>query len=196
MELPGQIVRIDLLLVQLIDERPGAILRCSLIGLETSFSAVRLGHEVGVERAGDIGDVHHLGAHRIADLERRHRPRAADVIDLHLALAVRVHLLDEALEVLGKLGALGEGGDRAQRHLLGQDRSVGRGDQPAQSEPGNQHLTHGNPLDCSQTAGMAALFVAVSIKYNRAERWASQTPTVPHPATPRLGRAPAARILG
>jgi hypothetical protein len=118
-ELARQIVRVELLIVQLIDEFPGAVLPLLAHRLGDQFECVRLGHEVGVERARDIGDVHHLGAHRIADLERRHRARTADVVDADDALAVGIHLLDEALEVLGKLRAFRERRDGAQHHLLG-----------------------------------------------------------------------------
>ncbi len=172
MELPRQIIRIELLVVQFVDVGPGAVLALLAHRLADQLEAVGLRHQVGVERAGHIGDVDHLGAHRVADLERRHGARAADVVDLDLPLAGLVHPVDEALEILGELGLLGERRDGTQRHLLG----AGRGRQQAGRKRGENGNSHGTPLCMgSQTAGMAALFLALSIEYNRPGRAASQT---------------------
>jgi hypothetical protein len=104
--------------MQLVDEVPSAVL--ALLGhwLGDQLEAVGLRHQVGVERAGDVRDVDHLGAHRIADLERRHRARTPDVVDAHEALAIGVHFLDEALEVFGKLRAFRESRHGTQRDFL------------------------------------------------------------------------------
>src|SRR6185295_7504986 len=71
------------------------------------------------------GQIDHPALQRIADLERRHRLWAANVVDLHLALAVGIDLVDEALKAAGIKGLLGEGGDGLQRHLLSPHRHGG-----------------------------------------------------------------------
>jgi hypothetical protein len=140
-ELPRQVLRIELLVVQLVDEGPGAVRPLLAHRLGDQLEAVRFRHQVGVERAGHVGDVDHLGAHRVADLERRHRARPADVVDLDLALAGLVDAVDKALEVLRELGLLGEGRHRAQRHLLGLDHARGQHQQCTEYRGG----FHGRP---------------------------------------------------
>ena len=140
-ELARKILRAELLVVQLVDVIPGAVLALLAHRLAVELKTVRLGHEIGVEGARHVGHVDHARAHGIADLERRHCPRAADIVDLDQALAVGVHLLDEALEIARKLGAFGKGGDRAQRDLLGRGRRCCRDKDGA----GDDDRAHGSP---------------------------------------------------
>ena len=58
----------------------------------------RIRHDVGGERTRRVGDVNDTGLECVADLERWHRLRPADVVDLNYPLAVRVDTLDERFE--------------------------------------------------------------------------------------------------
>src|SRR5499426_4127218 len=121
-ELARQVPGIELVIVQLVDVVPGAVAPLLAHRLAEQLEGVGFGDQVAVERAGDVGHVDDARAYGVAHLERRQGARAADIVDLDDALAVAVHLLDEAFEILGELGSLREGGDGPQGDL------VGRGD--------------------------------------------------------------------
>ena len=109
---------------------------------------------------------------------------AADVVDLHQALAVGVHLLDEALESSSRTGLFGKGRDRLQRHLLGLGRSGGKREQARRAKqsfssqfprvgfvsarPWN-HVsgTLGKPKPRHATTRSGALPVQYAVEYNR-----------------------------
>src|SRR5262249_10249099 len=67
-------------------------------------------------------DIDDAGFERVADLERRHGFRSADIVDLKDALAVPIHALDEALEAARIGGVFGKGRNRAQGDVLGRRR--------------------------------------------------------------------------
>src|ERR1043165_4413993 len=117
-ELTGKVLGIELLIVQLVDQFPCAVL--SLFGhrLCDQLEPIGLGHQVCVEGAGDVRDVDDARAYRVAHFKRRHRARPADVIDAQYAHSVGIDLVDEALEVLGKLRAFGKCRHSSESYLL------------------------------------------------------------------------------
>src|SRR5262252_7128262 len=120
-ELPREIPCVELLIVELIDIGPGTFLALLLHRFAEQLLGIRLRHEIREERAGDVRDINHMSAYGVADLEWRHGSRTTDIVDLDYALAVCIHFLDKALEVLGELRAFGERGDRPQGDFLGRD---------------------------------------------------------------------------
>ena len=119
---------------------------------------VGLGHHIGVESAGRICDIDNAGFERVADLERRHGLRSADIVDLKHALAVAIHALDEELETARIGGLFGEGGNRAQGDFLGRCRRCRRNHDRA----GDEGRAHGfSPLRAE------SLLMIRSFKYNR-----------------------------
>ena len=85
-----------------------------------------VGHQPGREGRGGVGHVDHAVAQRVRLLEGGYGLRAADVVDLHDALAFVVDLLDELLEAAREVGAFLEGVDRLQRHFLGDGGAAGQ----------------------------------------------------------------------
>src|SRR3954469_1360190 len=161
-ELARQIVGIEFLVVQLVDVLPGAVLALLAHRLAVELEPVRLRHQVGIERAGHVGDVDHARAHRIAHLERGHRARAADIVDLDHALAVGVHLLDETFEILREFGALGKGRHGPEGDLLG------RGGRCRQNHDhaGDERRAHISLLWNEQRA-CSRYFLIYSFEYNQ-----------------------------
>jgi hypothetical protein len=92
-----------------------AQLRHWLLG---ELPGVAFRHNVGGEGAGGVRDVDDAALQRFADLERRHRLRPADIIDLDLAFAFGVDALDEFLEAARISCFLGKGRNGAKRNFL------------------------------------------------------------------------------
>src|SRR5215472_4211488 len=119
---------------------------------------VGLGHHIGVESPGRIREIDNAGFERVADLERRHGLRSADIVDLKDALAVAIHPLDEELEAARIGGLFGEGGNRAQGDFLGRCRRCHRDHERA----GDEGRAHGiSPLRAE------SLLMIRSFNYNR-----------------------------
>ena len=140
-DLAGQEDGIHLLVVELGHVVEAAVLAQLGHRPLRELPGVRLREHVGVEGAGDVGDVDHAGFERIADLEGRHRLGAADVVDADLALALGVDDVDEALEAARVQRLLGERGDALERHLLGVSCGA-RGRQNQRCRSSGQSVVH------------------------------------------------------
>jgi hypothetical protein len=115
---PPQVLHVALLVPHLVDRLPGAVPALLRDRHLRELEEVRLGHHVGVERAGGHRHVHHAGLHRVADFERGNGPRAADEVDLQEALALGVELLDPGLQALHVDAVLGEGAHEPEGDFL------------------------------------------------------------------------------
>src|SRR5205807_3099322 len=122
----GEIDHVRLLVPDLVDEVVATVLAqlaCRKLG---KLQRIGLRHDVRVERTGGKGEVHHARTHRVAHLERRHRLRPADEVEVDDPLAGVVYLADEPLEVLDVLSVFAEGAYNAQGGFLGLQAAGGQ----------------------------------------------------------------------
>ena len=149
-DVPRQQDRIHLLVVDVGHVGVAAVLAQLRHRPLGELPGIRFRHHVGVEGAGHVGDVDHAVLERIADLERRHRLRPADVVDLDHALAVGVDLLDEPLEAARVERLLGKRRDALERHLLSAG-DAGRSRQHKPCRCSGQPVAHDVlPIPCSR----------------------------------------------
>jgi hypothetical protein len=107
----GEVAHVALLRPDLVDQLVAAVLALLRGAGLRELEDVRFRHDVGVEGAGGETHVDHAALHRLADLERRYRLRAADEVDLQQALAVLVEVGDPVERALDVELVLGKGAD-------------------------------------------------------------------------------------
>ena len=116
---PSQVMRIELVTPKFVDIVVSAVFAPLLHGNGADGQGVRLGQQVGVEVACDVGHVDHTALDGIAHLERRHDFGAtAQVVDLDRPLAFCIDFLDELFKVLREKIALRPSAHRLDGDLL------------------------------------------------------------------------------
>ena len=192
----GQEVRVHLLVVELLHVVEAAVpaqLRHRTLG---ELPGVGFREDVGVEGAGHERHVDDAVLDGVADLEGRHRLRAADEVDAQAAFAVRLDLVHEGLETLHVGAGLDERRDRAQGRLLGRgarrEHGRRRGDnQGSETRPHGGVLPRSSGGSCPARIGAAAADVAGEFSVTAA---CCQTGEPPRP--PRVIPEAAQRLSG